>query len=198
MIIFENIDQSEPYIKFQKYYERALQSNQDLPEAMLVSSYSIENKEVDCRYVNLKYVINKNFIFFSNYESPKAQQFNQHDQISVAFYWSSINVQIRMKAHIKKTDRSYNTSYFEKRDKNKNALAIASNQSVEIKSYNLVEKKYSDTLKSNDLTKCPEYWGGYKFSPYYIELWEGHDHRLNKRQAYKKNKNGWKKSYLQP
>ena len=61
--------------------------------------------EVDSRYVNLKFITNDEFIFFSNYDSPKASAFNSHNQIAALLYWSSINVQIRMKAKIKKTSR---------------------------------------------------------------------------------------------
>ena len=52
------------------------------------------------------------FIFFSNYNSPKADAFGFHNQIAAILYWSSINVQIRMKATIKKTSNDYNQKYF--------------------------------------------------------------------------------------
>jgi pyridoxamine 5'-phosphate oxidase len=48
------------------------------------------------------------------------------------------------------------------------------------------------------LKKCPEFWGGYAFTPYYFEFWEGHQSRLNKREVYKKNDDNWKHLILQP
>ena len=63
-------------------------------EAISISSFSKELDIVDSRYVNLKIVDNEDFIFFSNYQSPKAKQFESHDQISALIYWSKINVQI--------------------------------------------------------------------------------------------------------
>ena len=39
---------------------------------------------------------------FSNYKGPKSNQFKDHNQISVIIYWESIDLQIRMKAKIKK------------------------------------------------------------------------------------------------
>ena len=64
-------------------------------------------KEVEARYVNLKYIDNNEWIFFSNYLSPKANQFESHDQVSILIYWASINTQIRMKAKIFKTSSEF-------------------------------------------------------------------------------------------
>ena len=44
----------------------------------------------------------------------------------------------------------------------------------------------------------PDYWGGFKFKPYYFEFWEGHKSRLNKREIFKLDNNDWTKYFLQP
>ena len=113
-------------------------------------------------------------------------------------YWPVINLQIRLKAKIKKTSAEYNKKYFAERSPEKNALAISSNQSKIISSYEDVKENYNKTLKSNNLDKCPEFWGGYSFNPYYFEFWEGHNTRLNKRDIYKKNEKNWDHFFLQP
>ena len=154
--------------------------------------------EVDSRYVNLKFISNDEFIFFSNYNSPKASSFNSHNQIAALVYWPSINVQIRMRAKIKKTTDEFNQNYFFDRSEEKNALAISSNQSKPINSYSQVKENYNKSLKNDDLKKCPEFWGGYSFTPYYFEFWEGHESRLNKREVYKKSDDIWKHLILQP
>ena len=82
--------------------------------------------------VNLKYIIDDEWIFFSNYNSLKAQNFLNHDQISALFYWDSINVQIRIKAKIFKTLSKFSDEHFEKRNIKKNALSISSMQSQPI------------------------------------------------------------------
>ena len=55
----------------------ALNNNQDVIEAFLVSSYCEDKKESDARFVNLKFVNKNEFIFFSNYDSPKSKQFKK-------------------------------------------------------------------------------------------------------------------------
>ncbi len=198
MIQFNNLNQEIPYLLFKSKYDEALDKGQKGIEAISISSYNTKMHEVDSRYVNLKFITNDEFIFFSNYVSPKASSFNSHDQIAVLVYWASINVQIRIKAKIKKTSNEYNQKYFFDRSEEKNALAISSNQSKPIDSYNQVKENYNKSLKNDDLKKCPEFWGGYSFTPYYFEFWEGHESRLNKREVYEKSNDSWKHFILQP
>ncbi|MDB2481923.1 pyridoxamine 5'-phosphate oxidase family protein [Gammaproteobacteria bacterium] len=198
MIEFTNLNQETPYQLLKEKYDEALNAGQRGIEAISISSYNKEISEVDSRYVNLKFISNDEFIFFSNYDSPKALSFNSHNQIAALIYWPSINVQIRMKAKIKRTTDEFNQKYFYYRLEEKNALAISSNQSKPIDSYNQVKENYNKALKNDDLKKCPEFWGGYSFTPYYFEFWEGHESRLNKREAYEKSDDSWKHLILQP
>jgi pyridoxamine 5'-phosphate oxidase len=198
MIKFDNLNQEIPYLLFKEKYDEALNSGQKNIEAISISSFNNEMSEVDSRYVNLKFISNDEFIFFSNYNSPKASSFNSHNQIAALVYWPSINVQIRMKAHIKKTSKEFNQKYFFDRSEEKNALAISSNQSKPIDSYDQVKENYNKSLKNDDLKKCPEYWGGYSFTPYYFEFWEGHESRINKREVFNKIDGSWEHLYLQP
>jgi len=198
MIQFNKISKDPPYIIFKDMYKKSLEANQNNIEAICISSFSESKKEVNARYVNLKFINDKEFIFFSNYNSPKSQDFESHNQISGLFFWNSINVQIRMKAYIKKTSQEFNQKYFFDRSVEKNASAISSYQSKQIDSYNQVIENFNRSLKNDDLKKCPEYWGGYSFVPYYFEFWEGHESRINKREAFDMIDGVWKQSFLQP
>jgi pyridoxamine 5'-phosphate oxidase len=198
MIQFNNLNQEIPYLLFKEKYDDALNAGQKGIEAISISSYNKELSEVDSRYVNLKFISNEEFIFFSNYDSPKASSFNSHDQIAALIYWPSINVQIRMRAKIKRTTYEFNQNYFFNRSEEKNALAISSNQSKQIDSYSQVKENYNKSLKNDDLKECPKYWGGYSFKPYEIEFWEGNEFRLNKRNLYKKDNTGWNHFILEP
>jgi pyridoxamine 5'-phosphate oxidase len=198
MIKFTNLNQEIPYLNFKKKYDDALNANQKNIEAISISSYSKKLKEVNARFVNLKFITDKNFIFFSNYNSPKSQDFREHNQITALVYWNSTNTQIRMKATIERSPKEFNESYFSNRSEQKNALSISSNQSEYIESYESVKNKYLKSLEHDDLKKCPDFWGGYSFTPYYFEFWEGHSSRLNKRDVYEKSDNSWKHLILQP
>jgi len=198
MISFSHISHDEPYQVFKNLYDKALKEQQVNIEAVAISSYDIGRNEISSRYVNLKFVLNDEWIFFSNYDSPKANSFVTHNQIAALIYWPSINVQIRMKAKIRKMSYEYNQRYFKNRSEKKNALAISSDQSKPIDSYKQVIENFNKSLNNDDLKKCPEFWGGYSFTPYYFEFWEGNENRLNRRESFTLIKNEWTYSILQP
>ena len=198
MIQFNNLNQETPYQLLKEKYDEAFKEGQKAIEAISIASFNKEIGEVDSRYINLKFISNDEFIFFSNYESPKAAAFNSHNQIAALIYWSSINVQIRMKAKIKKTSNEFNQKYFFDRSEEKNALAISSNQSKKIGSFEQVKENYNKSLNKDDLKTCPKYWGGFSFVPHEIEFWEGNEFRLNKRNLYKKDNTNWNHYILEP
>lgn len=198
MIEFIDINKDLPYLIFKEKYDEAMAVDQNNIDAVAISSFNKKLNIVDSRFVNLKYVHKKEFIFFSNYNSPKSQAFKTHNQINALFFWSSINVQIRIMAKINKTSIKYNSEHFKKRSKDKNALAISSDQSSKITSYNHILKKYEKAKTKSNLFKCPDYWGGFAFIPYSFEFWEGHESRINKRILYTRIKDNWKKDILQP
>jgi len=198
MIKFLNLNENIPFQKFKELYDKAVSYDQKIPYAISISSLNKDKKEVDSRFVNLKIVDGEDFIFFSNYNSPKSIQFKSHDQIAALIFWDELNIQVRIKAKIKKTEREFNKLYFEARSKYKNALAISSNQSEDIRSYEDVSKNFNNALEKSDLYYCPDYWGGFKFTPYQFEFWYGHDNRVNKRELYIKKGTKWQKKILQP
>ena len=95
MIDLINIASDLPHKRFLDLYQKALKDNQRGIEAIAISSYDKSSNEVESRFVNLKYIIGNEWIFFSNYLSPKAMQFESHDQISALFHWGAINSQVR-------------------------------------------------------------------------------------------------------
>ena len=198
MIHFNNLSCEKPFLLFKEKYDEALELKQKNIEAISISSYNKEKNEVDSRYVNLKFIDNNKFIFFTNYNSPKSRAFETHDQISGLFFWAATNVQIRIKARIEKTSSKYNQGYFKNRTPEKNALAISSAQSELVSSYNTVVKRYNETYEGKDLSECPKYWGGFSFTPYYFEFWEGNENRLNKRESFALSNKEWTYSILQP
>jgi len=198
MIKFNKLNKGLPFLLFKEKYEEALDAGQKNIEAISISTFNKNIDEVDSRYVNLKFIINDEFIFFSNYNSPKAVAFNTHNKIAALVYWSSINVQIRIKAQIKKTSKEFNQKYFCDRSKEKNALAISSNQSRQIGSFEQVKENYVYALTNDDLKTCPKFWGGFSFVPYEIEFWQGNEFRLNKRNLYSKEGSTWKHFILEP
>ncbi len=199
MIEFINPKNEEPYLLFKELYDEAKNLNQKNIEAIAISSYDSSKKEVESRFVNLKYVNVSDWIFFSNYNSQKATDFKSHNQISGLFFWNKIQVQIRIKANIYKISKELSDNHYGKRTIEKNALAWSSDQSKTIISYDKVVENYGNKIKFKEKLKSrPEHWGGYSFTPYYFEFWKGHKSRLNKRDVYELKNNEWCHSFIQP
>ncbi len=187
---------SKPMLCLKEFYDYAVKNGEKFPEACAISS-SDRCNNVDSRFINIKYILDDELIFFSNYKSPKAKQFESCSKISALFFWNTINVQIRIKAKIAKTNSKFSDLHFMDREESKNILAIISDQSKEISSYEDIVDKYNN-FNNTQLIKRPEYWGGYSFKPYYFEFWEGHENRINKREAFILNKSSWENFFLQP
>jgi len=199
MISFSKICKDEPYLMFESFYKKALQKQQTGPEAASVSSLNPNTNEVESRFVNIKYLNGKKFTFFSNYGSLKANNFENHDQISLLFYWNKIHVQIRIKAKIYRSDEKFSDKHYQERSAEKNALAHSSRQSTPINSYESVVENFKKTLKLEDqISSRPKYWGGFDILPYYFEFWEGNTYRLNKRTVFQFENEKWKKFFLNP
>lgn len=199
MIEIDKIINDEPHNLFKSYYYEALKLGQESIEVISLSSFGADVNEIESRCVNLKYIINNEWIFFSNYNSKKANNFKSLNQISVLFFWNKLNLQIRIKAKIKKSSLSFSDKHYQKRALKKNVIAHSSEQSKKINSYDAVVMKYNKYSLNLDLiSKRPDYWGGYSFFPYYFEFWQGNENRINKREVFEKKDDHWDKFYLEP
>jgi len=198
MIDITNISFEIPFQKFKVLYNEALKKKQSNIEAMCLSSYDADEKKVDSRFVNLKYIINDELIFFTNYKSPKSIQMNNHIQVSACFFWHNINLQIRVKGLASKCDETISDQHFSKRSIEKNNLAIISRQSQKANSYQEILEYYEKMIHKLDYKKRPKYWGGFSIKPYSIEFWHGNDARINERNLYTYDNKKWKHTVLQP
>lgn len=200
MIIFDNKNSSKPLNKFYKIYKQAELANQSYIEAACISSFNQNKQEVNSRFINIKKIFKNNLYFYTNYNSPKAYEFQSLDKVSLVFFWDSISYQIRIKANIEKTSKHDSDAHFLSRTKEKNKLAIVSNQSQSINSYEEFKELYNnfDLDNNSKVLKRPDYWGGYILKPFYFEFWQGKKYRINKRISYTKLKDDWKKEFLQP
>ena len=198
MINLAKAEESRPYEIFKKLYDEAHKNKQVNIEACCISSFNSDLNKVSSRFVNIKYIKGSKFYFFSNYSSSKAKDFMTHKQISCIFFWPAISSQIRINAEIFRATSDESDEHFGNRSLEKNALAISSRQSEKIQAYSHVEKNFLEILENGNLSQRPKYWGGYYFIPDSFEFWRGHKSRLNKRELFTKENNGWSKSILQP
>jgi pyridoxamine 5'-phosphate oxidase len=190
--------ESEPLKLFKSYFDLANLNNQKSIDAMCITSIDLRENKPYSRFVNLKYIQDDQLIFFTNYKSKKASQFQKCNNVCCIFFWSSIDMQIRINGTVEKSCEDFSDFHFSQRSRKKNALAISSNQSSKVSSYNEVLIKYNKVLSSCNSLNRPSYWGGYSISPTCFEFWKGDPSRLNQRTEYEKEENRWKKTILEP
>lgn len=197
MIEFSLKNKDGPFIRFLREYNLAREHKQKNIEAACLSTISNEN-QVNSRFVNIKYVNDSEFIFFSNYQSQKAKDIESNNNVSLTFFWNLSNQQIRIKGNIKKLNPKISDAHWNLRDPRKNALAISSKQSQKIESFSSVKENFDRVFKEQNLTKRPEFWGGYSVKPDFFEFWEGNHSRLNKREVFSRKGTEWESYFLQP
>ena len=200
MIKIINKNKLEPYLFFYKLLEDANNQKQDPINAICISSFNKKDNEVNSRLVNLRYLDDEEWTFFSNYKSNKAKQFESNPDLKVTMlvYWSSIDAQIRIQGLLSKLHQHESDIHYKRRSKEKNALSTSSNQSSKIEKYEDVVNKYNKTLESNNFDIRPDYWGGYTLEASYFEFWKGNENRLNKREVYELEKDNWNQYILEP
>ena len=62
---FLNNNNNKPFLKFRNLYTKACDIENIDIEAALIASLDVKNNEVEARYVNIKILDGKKFIFFS-------------------------------------------------------------------------------------------------------------------------------------
>ena len=82
MISFIDIENTKPFKNFINIYHKAVAKKQKNIEALCLSSFNASKKEISSRYVNLKYIKDNKFFFFSNYNSLLKMQ-AQRSQIII-------------------------------------------------------------------------------------------------------------------
>jgi len=195
----ESEAEKSPFMQFRKWLGDALKSAESEPTAMIVSTVD-ENLQPHARVVLLKEFDEKGLVFFTNYESNKAQQISVNNQVAVLFFWQSLERQVRITGKVEKVPEQVSVDYFNSRPLDSRIGAYASPQSRIIESKNFLEKRFEEVkLQFGENVPKPAQWGGYLIQPETYEFWQGRPNRLHDRLFYKKSATGeWEFVRLAP
>jgi len=200
--LFSTLDENNvlpnPFDQFGVWLQDAIESNQLEPTAMILSTVD-EHFQPHSRVVLLKELTTESFVFFTNYEGHKAQQMEQNNRVSLVFFWSSLERQVRVEGTVEKISEVLSTSYFKSRPIENQLGAWASPQSQLIRSQDFLEQQfqYYKQKFGKEIPK-PPHWGGYAVKPSSIEFWQGRPNRLHDRLLFTKELSEWKISRLAP
>ncbi|AGC77733.1 pyridoxamine 5'-phosphate oxidase [Nonlabens dokdonensis] len=198
--LLENHIPENPYQLFDSWFKDAKESLEiDEANAMSICTLGTDGFPKS-RIVLLKEIHEGDFLFYSNYTSEKGAAMEAYNQVSMHFFWPSLERQIIIKATVSKVSREKTLSYFKSRPRGSQIGAWASNQSSEIVSREQLEKQlshYEEKFKGEEVP-LPEFWGGYACKPVSFEFWQGRPNRLHDRILYENEENNWTSKRLQP
>ena len=188
-----------PMIQFEKWFNEALDSKVIEPNAMDLCTVTPYLKP-SSRIVLLKQIKKEGFVFFTNYNSRKAEEIETNNNVCLTFAWHELEREVRIEGTAIKISPQESDSYFESRPIGSKLGAWASPQSKTIPNRAYLEKLVSDfNLKfaEKEISR-PANWGGYIIKPTYFEFWQGRKSRLHDRLIYKQVQNNWKIERLAP
>jgi len=180
-----------PFDQFQAWLQQAIDSEQLEPTAMVLSTVD-ENRQPHSRVVLLKELSPDGFVFYTNYEGHKAQQMAQNQQVSLLFFWPTLERQVRVLGNVQKVSVETSTSYFESRPLESQLGTWASPQSRVISSKETLEQQFLYYQAEYGMTvPKPPHWGGYIVKPQSFEFWQGRPNRLHDRLLFTNEAGEW-------
>ena len=190
---------SNPIKQFEIWFKKAKKENIIEPNAMVLSTIS-KNNLLNSRTVLLKNITDKGFVFFTNYESRKANDIMHNNNVSLVFLWKKIERQVIIKGKAVKITKRDSKKYFDSRPEKSKIAAWASKQSKELHNSSDLLKRFKnfENKFKNKLIPYPDFWGGYIIHPNSIEFWQGRSSRMHDRILYEKEKNKWNINRLYP
>ena len=190
---------NNPFSQFTSWWDEAVQSEIDEVNAMTLSTITNEGRP-SSRIVLLKGFDSKGFVFFSNYNSSKAQQISSNSHVSLLFFWKELERQIRIDGVCSKVSAEESDAYFHSRPIGSRLGAWASPQSEKIQDREVLVQRLASVTQEFGVENVPRppHWGGYQVVPTRIEFWQGRSNRLHDRILYEQQELSWQISRLAP
>ena len=188
-----------PIVQFKKWFEHAVESKVNEPNAMTLATVTKAGKP-DARIVLLKGIDENGFQFYTNYLSAKGKELKKSPYASLVFFWHDLERQVRVEGTVTKLDKETSEAYFKSRPRQSQLGAIASPQSQVIENRTMLEAKFNELETQNEGKEIakPAHWGGFLVKPTRIEFWQGRSSRLHDRINYELLANKWVKTRLAP
>jgi len=137
------------------------------------------------RIVLLKAFDDEGFVFYTNYDSRKANEMEENARACLNFYWPAVWRQVRIEGSVERVSAEESDQYFRSRPPGSKIGAWASEQSSTIENRGVIEKRFDEFgFKFGDNVPRPPHWGGYRVKPTVIEFWQGQADRLHDRLRY--------------
>jgi len=190
-------DDRDPIALFSERFARARQTCRE-PEAIVLSTVDAAGRPSG-RYVLLKAVDARGFVFYTNFGSRKARDLMANPLASLTFYWPP-DTQVRVEGRVERVPDEEADAYFATRPREFQVGAWASAQSDALASRGALDERVREAAASFEgrAVSRPHFWGGFRVGPDRIEFWTRDPHRLHDRVLYERRNGVWARSLLFP
>jgi pyridoxamine 5'-phosphate oxidase len=190
---------ADPLREFQDWFGAARQAGVEVPEAMTLATATADGTP-SARMVLLKGLEEEGFVFYTGYESRKAEELERNPRAALVFYWRSLGRQVRVEGPIERVSPDDSAAYFATRPRGSQLAAWASEQSRPLGSRQELERRYAELEREYEGREVPRppRWGGFRLRPESYEFWQHRDNRLHDRVRYVRAREGWRRELLSP
>lgn len=176
----------DPIEIVRRWMAEAEASEPNDPNAIALSTVDASGLP-NVRMVLLKDVDPGSFVFYTNYESAKAEEIEQGGKAAFVLHWKSLRRQIRVRGTVIREEGPQADAYYRSRALKSRLGAWASRQSRPLKSRAaLVAEVAKVTAAKGSNPARPPFWGGYRITPVEIEFWADGEFRLHDRFRWRR------------
>jgi pyridoxamine 5'-phosphate oxidase len=190
---------SDPLELFREWFDAAREAGVRFPETMTLATATADGAP-SARMVLLKGADEDGFVFFTGYESRKAEELAANPHAALVFYWQPLGRQVRVEGPVERVSKEESAEYFATRPRGSQLAAWTSRQSRPLGDRAELERRYADVEREHEGREVPlpPHWGGFRLRPDAIEFWEHRDNRLHDRFRYTRAREGWDAARLWP
>ncbi|MBV9828100.1 MAG: pyridoxamine 5'-phosphate oxidase [Alphaproteobacteria bacterium] len=195
----DTVPETEPFVPFARWFELA-NASEPLAEAMIVATTTPEGRP-SARALLLKGVDPRGFVFYTNFESRKAEELLGNPQAALCFHWKSLGRQVRIEGTTEIVTPEEADAYFASRPRESRLGAWASAQSRPLDSRDELARAFatvSHQYPEPAEVPRPPNWSGFRLIPEAVEFWQDRPHRLHDRVVFRRSGRAWQKQRLYP